>query len=319
MMDQKKSTARKPPAASTGEKANVSAPPKKKALTTQGLRQASLMDQIFDKLAVMTPKGKPDKEYKPKPTPVVSEEEENDFNDMVEDSTPKSGQGGCKCRAIVLEGEEDEAVKKRKKPLLAPPPNVTVIEINDKSDNEPHNGAKMYVEMYETVKDELVNVKSEITTSEDRWMTRSMMFTFAGTISSWTTADWEVIECAIDSWALEWEELRLVLLTNEQWKALESLGNMLEVTLHISHSKTPTLPWVLPMYEHMLKHLRTCKTNEELPMPHCIAAVAGLEKLETYYLKARQCQLNVIATMLPAHGFTLGPIHCPKADISHSL
>lgn len=76
-----------------------------------------------------------------------------------------------------------------------------------------------------------------------------------------------------------------------------------QVTLQMSRSSTPTLPWVLPMYEMMLKHLRKCKDDETSLISLRNAADAGLEKLETYYVKARGCQLNVIATrtcILPA-------------------
>jgi hypothetical protein len=46
------------------------------------------------------------------------------------------------------------------------------------------------------------------------------------------------------------------------------------------------------MYEMMLKHLRERTDDAKVG----IAAAAGLEKLETYYEKARGCRFNVIAT-----------------------
>ncbi|KAJ6569760.1 hypothetical protein DFH09DRAFT_429569 [Mycena vulgaris] len=53
---------------------------------------------------------------------------------------------------------------------------------------------------------------------------------------------------------------------HEQWKLLEALADMLcvftQVTLQMSKSSTPTLPWVLPMYELMLKHLKKCRDDE---------------------------------------------------------
>lgn len=64
----------------------------------------------------------------------------------------------------------------------------------------------------------------------------------------------------------------------------------------MSRAKTPTLPWVLPMYEHMLKHLRGYVADtDQLPTLR-YAAGEGLAKLEGYYQKARGCQFNVIAT-----------------------
>ncbi|KAJ7891956.1 hypothetical protein B0H13DRAFT_2340354 [Mycena leptocephala] len=50
----------------------------------------------------------------------------------------------------------------------------------------------------------------------------------------------------------------------------------------MSHSSTPTLPWVLPMYEAMLKHLRSSKDNETMPEYLRTAAAVGLDKLEVY-------------------------------------
>ncbi|KAJ7652749.1 hypothetical protein DFH06DRAFT_994994, partial [Mycena polygramma] len=105
---------------------------------------------------------------------------------------------------------------------------------------------------------------------------------------------------ALDIWVLEREELRPLYLKPEDWKLLEALEGVLKmftlVTKHMSRSSTPTLPWVLPMYEGMLKHLRTCKLDNSLSAKLRVAAEAGLEKLEEYYDKACQCQLNVIAT-----------------------
>ncbi|KAJ7084205.1 hypothetical protein C8R44DRAFT_721855, partial [Mycena epipterygia] len=69
-----------------------------------------------------------------------------------------------------------------------------------------------------------------------------------------------------------------------------------QVTLQMSCSSTPTLPWVLPMYEKMLMHLRAWGSGESVPESVRTAASAGLGELETYYSKARGCQFNVIAT-----------------------
>ncbi|KAJ6558727.1 hypothetical protein B0H10DRAFT_1894392, partial [Mycena sp. CBHHK59/15] len=108
-----------------------------------------------------------------------------------------------------------------------------------------------------------------------------------------------LLQKAINNWVLEQEELRPLLLAPSEWEFLEALGDMLEtftqVTLQMSRSTTLTLPWVLPMYEKMLKHLRSCSNNESLLISLRTAAEAGLGKLNTYYFKARECQLNVIA------------------------
>ncbi|KAJ6522341.1 hypothetical protein DFH09DRAFT_938405, partial [Mycena vulgaris] len=107
---------------------------------------------------------------------------------------------------------------------------------------------------------------------------------------------------AIDSWVFEREELRPLLISTEQWAFLEAVANILEVftqvTLQMSRSSTPTLPWVLPMYEMMLKHLRKWQADDNSLRSLRDAASAGLGKLEVYYSKARGCQLNVIATCM---------------------
>ncbi|KAF8239582.1 hypothetical protein L208DRAFT_1236938 [Tricholoma matsutake] len=41
------------------------------------------------------------------------------------------------------------------------------------------------------------NVKSKIACSTDTWTTRSMMYSFTGTIASWVTEDWELVEHVI--------------------------------------------------------------------------------------------------------------------------
>jgi hypothetical protein len=49
-------------------------------------------------------------------------------------------------------------------------------------------------------------VKSKIALSEDTWTTRAMTFTFAGTIGSWITSDWELIERVLDFHPIEDKE-----------------------------------------------------------------------------------------------------------------
>ncbi|KAJ7707181.1 hypothetical protein B0H16DRAFT_1242259, partial [Mycena metata] len=95
---------------------------------------------------------------------------------------------------------------------------------------------------------------------------------------------------AIDSWVLEREELRPLFLKNSDWELLEALDNVLKpftrLTLQMSRSRTPTLPWVLPMYEYMRKHLKKCQNDATLPAAVRGATEAATEKLEEYYSKA---------------------------------
>ncbi|KAJ6477254.1 hypothetical protein DFH09DRAFT_952060 [Mycena vulgaris] len=61
--------------------------------------------------------------------------------------------------------------------------------------------AQMYIEMYKLLKNELA-----IALSEDTWTTRAMTFTFAGTIGSWISSDWELIERVLDFHPIEDKE-----------------------------------------------------------------------------------------------------------------
>ncbi|KAJ7451915.1 hypothetical protein FB451DRAFT_949167, partial [Mycena latifolia] len=56
--------------------------------------------------------------------------------------------------------------------------------------------AQMYIDMYDLLKAELA----------DTWTTRSMTFTFAGTIGSWISSDWELIERVLDFHPIEDKE-----------------------------------------------------------------------------------------------------------------
>ncbi|KAJ7768113.1 hypothetical protein DFH07DRAFT_736483 [Mycena maculata] len=106
------------------------------------------------------------------------------------------------------------------------------------------------------------------------------------------------IRDAIGTWVFERDELQGLKLEPEDWLFLESLGELLEaLTKQMSHSSTPTLPWVLPMYEGMRKHLQASEGNAKFGCLR-MAAAAGLEKLEFYYSKASDSQLNIIATLL---------------------
>jgi hypothetical protein len=80
----------------------------------------------------------------------------------------------------------------------------------------------MFGEMYELVKSELAAsrqisfayrnltfsqaVKSKIAVATDTWTTRAMTWTFAGTIASWITSDWELVERVIDFHPIEDKE-----------------------------------------------------------------------------------------------------------------
>lgn len=64
----------------------------------------------------------------------------------------------------------------------------------------------------------------------------------------------------------------------------------------MSRSRTPTLPYVLPMYETMRKSLDDSARDASLEPLVRNAAAAGLEKLEVYYQYARSSHYVIIAT-----------------------
>ncbi|KAF7360903.1 Eukaryotic translation initiation factor 3 [Mycena sanguinolenta] len=66
--------------------------------------------------------------------------------------------------------------------------------------------APIFSEMLDKLKADLKMVKSKIAVSTDTWTTRSMMFTFCGTIGSWITEDWELVERVLDFHAIEDKE-----------------------------------------------------------------------------------------------------------------
>ncbi|KAF8202641.1 hypothetical protein K438DRAFT_1716386, partial [Mycena galopus ATCC 62051] len=109
-----------------------------------------------------------------------------------------------------------------------------------------------------------------------------------------------LLRVALDRWVLDHAELQPLFLREKEWTILEQLGDILteftNVTLQMSKSKTPTLPWVLPMYEQMLQHLTKTSEDAGLPAALRLAAGAGLVKLKHYYNKAQNCQFYVIAT-----------------------
>lgn len=67
------------------------------------------------------------------------------------------------------------------------------------------------------------------------------------------------------------------------------------VTRTMSLAHTPTLSWVLPMYEHMKKALVRTIGDATLASIRS-AAHAGLIKLSEYHVKALACQYNRIST-----------------------
>ncbi|KAF7333702.1 hypothetical protein MVEN_02326400 [Mycena venus] len=99
-----------------------------------------------------------------------------------------------------------------------------------------------------------------------------------------------LLRVTLDRWVLDHAELQALFLLEKEWATLEKLGDILKeftnVTLQMSQSKTPTLPWVL------------AANNTGIPSALRLATAAGLGKLQQYYNKAQNCQFYVIATVL---------------------
>jgi hypothetical protein len=111
-------------------------------------------------------------------------------------------------------------------------------------------------------------------------------------------------------------ELRPLLLRADQWALLQQIGNLLEVwtcfakldciltafkaftqvTLQMSRARTPTSPWVIPVYEHMNNHLSKAGADTNLLPSVRTAALAGLQKLMKYHPKATECPHLILAT-----------------------
>ncbi|KAF8327514.1 hypothetical protein F5887DRAFT_898654, partial [Amanita rubescens] len=105
---------------------------------------------------------------------------------------------------------------------------------------------------------------------------------------------------AIDMWVCDDENLRHLLLSNNEWNHLEKLAEVLkvftQVTQVISSAGTPTLPWIIPMYELMQRHLSSKADMRSLPFEIQSACREALGKLDKYYIIAVNCQYNILAT-----------------------
>ena len=102
---------------------------------------------------------------------------------------------------------------------------------------------------------------------------------------------------AIDDWVFNTPGLHALLLTEDKWKTLREIADVLEVwlynsikrtfifpslqpflevTLQMSHNKIPTIPFVLPVYHKMEKHLEAVLTSWENSFKIQNAAEQGL-------------------------------------------
>jgi len=69
----------------------------------------------------------------------------------------------------------------------------------------------------------------------------------------------------------------------------------------MSRSKTPTLPWAIPMYQQMQESLHTNLADSSLSPRMHRAIKKGLAKLGHYYDLAKLNHFNIIATSKCLH------------------
>ena len=69
-----------------------------------------------------------------------------------------------------------------------------------------------------------------------------------------------------------------------------------EVTLQMSHNKSPTIPFVLPLYQKMEKHLESVANSCEYSFRIQRVAERGLEKLHKYLEPAKLHHSYIIGT-----------------------
>ncbi|KAI0038955.1 hypothetical protein FA95DRAFT_1658846 [Auriscalpium vulgare] len=105
---------------------------------------------------------------------------------------------------------------------------------------------------------------------------------------------------AINTWVAERDDASIPTLSPDDWMMLEHVGSVLsrftKVTETMSRANTPTLPWVLPMYQHMHLSLDAVVRNDKLPANIRDAAAAASVKLQQYYNMAKKSHTNIIAT-----------------------
>ncbi|KAF8632686.1 hypothetical protein AX15_001739 [Amanita polypyramis BW_CC] len=112
----------------------------------------------------------------------------------------------------------------------------------------------------------------------------------------------ELFQEAIDDWVFKTPGLRTLLLTEDDWKTLREIADILEpftkVTLQMSQSKIPTIPFILPLYHKMEQHLVTVSASWDMSFKIQHAAKHGLEKLRKYTIPAKLHHSYIIRTIL---------------------
>jgi hypothetical protein len=124
---------------------------------------------------------------------------------------------------------------------------------------------------------------------------------------------------AIDDWLFKTPGLRALLLNDDEWKTLGEIAEVwvydfiittfsnlqlpqqpfTEVTLQMLHSKVPTIPFVLPLYQKREKHLEAVSISWEHSFKIRRAAGQGLAKLRKYSTPAKLHHSYILGTGKP--------------------
>ncbi|KAF8978236.1 hypothetical protein BDQ17DRAFT_1427448 [Cyathus striatus] len=107
---------------------------------------------------------------------------------------------------------------------------------------------------------------------------------------------------AINRWVFETTEYEDLLLSKKDWEHLEQLWKLLDcITVHtqqLSISRCPTIPFVLPIYDSLERHLTAASVSSDLAMELCMAAGVGKMKLLKYKWNAVTNYNYILGTVL---------------------
>ncbi|KAJ3513785.1 hypothetical protein NLJ89_g2755 [Agrocybe chaxingu] len=111
-----------------------------------------------------------------------------------------------------------------------------------------------------------------------------------------------LIQDAMDTWVFDTPSFRSVMLSKADWKFLEQIADVLEEFTKATHtmsiSGTPTLPFVLPLFTSLERHLQRQADNKDHPYSIRSGAKAALQKLKKYFNIATGNQFYILATVL---------------------
>ncbi|KAF7372111.1 Eukaryotic translation initiation factor 3 [Mycena venus] len=119
---------------------------------------------------------------------------------------------------------------------------------------------RIFTDMYNNLKADLKMVKSKIAASTDTWTTRSMQYTFAGTILSWIDEQWELVERVVDFRPIEDKEHEGQYAAYGLAKCLSDLEALEKISLSSCHC----IPLCLPSLHTLSLTLDNVSANDVL-------------------------------------------------------